>query len=102
MRPCVAVRSDREETLSEQKNLARMCYDEQREGRSQAGVTDKRGVEHWCNGFSPARFPQVPYQIPKRRPHSGFVQRGSIRRPRAVSTLIAKCKNIERVVACDA
>ena len=87
MRPWLAVRSTREETLSEQKNLARMCYDEQSEGRSQARVPDKRRVEHWYNAFSHARFPQIPYQIPKCWPHTGFVQRGSIRRPRAVSTL---------------
>ena len=47
MRPSLVVRFTREETLGEQKDLARMCYDEQREGRSQARVTDKRGVAHW-------------------------------------------------------
>ena len=45
--PSFVVRFTRGETLGEQKDLARMCYDEQREGRSQARVTDKRGVAHW-------------------------------------------------------
>jgi hypothetical protein len=69
-----------------------MCYHVLGEGRSQAGGNVQTPYQNIGEMHEPhARLPKVWYEIPKRWPHTGFVQRGLIRRPRAVSTLNSLC-----------